>query len=435
MKNKLKKISYIPKKISPENLFFVISIAGILGFLVYAFIHSNTNTFDWLMMEHNGDWEFADYFAHIFFGKDLTTTYNAFDVDPCFPPLAYLFYHFLYQINPGGDVIAGRIDAMNYTYNMFLFIIYTVVTAVLFVYAVQFYNKKKGQDDNNGRNMLLTIVILFSVPFFGSAIERGNAVFLVCVLLLFAMAFRDSDNKVLREIALLLIAVAANFKLYPAIFGLLYIKEKRYKEAFRLMIYGGLMFIVPFIFFGGIEGIKDYILIIYLMEGRSIERLTTVRGVVTSIFMAIGGEAQKWTGHAVGQVVENIYLIIALLGFWVSKDKWKSLFLLVSPMVVYVSSAYRYTVVYLFLAMICFLKYMKDEKGNISTAENKKNYIYAALYGLIFTIPIWAIKTELENYMYIVIYILLLMIIIDVVCEFIQRKRCVKTLKEIDLTK
>lgn len=179
------------------------------------------------------------------------------------------------------------------------------------------------------------------------------------------------------------------------------------------------MFVLPFVFFNGISGIKDYLVIMYLMEGRSIERLTTVRGVVTSLYMAIGGEAAKWTGHAAGRVVENIYLILALFGFWVSKDKWKSLFLLISPMVVYVSSAYRYTVIYLFLALICLLAHMRDDQDTISQGENRMNYLYAALFGLIFTVPIWAIGLELETYLYVCVYVLLLVVMIDVMRGFI----------------
>lgn len=415
-------------KLSPEKLFYFVAMAGILGFLLYAFINQNTSTFEWLVIEHNGQWEFADYFAHVFYGKDLTKTYNSFDVDPCFPPLAYLFYHFMYRINPAGDLAAGRADIMAYPYSMFLFIVYTVTTAVLFAFSIQFYyentlqkqNKNVGCGKVSGKSMLLTLTALFSVPFFGSAIERGNAVFLVCALLLFALAFKDSETPWKRELALILIAIAANFKLYPAILGLLYLKEKRYKEAFRLMIYGGVLFLVLFVFFGGIQGIKDYLVIMYLMEGRSIERLTTVRGVVTSLYMAIGGESLKWTGHAVGKVMENIYLVLALFGFWVSRDKWKSLFLLVSPMVVYVSSAYRYTTIYLFLALICFLICAGENQDMTSVVEKRMNYVYALLFGLLFTIPVWAIRMELETYMYVVVYVLLIVVMVDVIVGLIR---------------
>lgn len=425
------------KRLTPQTLFFVISIAGILGFFLYAFIVKSTDVFRWLVMEHNGDWEFADYFAHVFYGSDLSKTYNSFDVDPCFPPLAYLFYHFMYCINPN-TAATGRTDIMNYSYNMFLFVLYTVLSAVLFVYAVQLYyqkniaNQQRLTEGYSGKSLLLAVVMLLSVPFGFSAIERGNSVFIVCTLLLLALIFRDSEKKWVRELALILIAIAANIKLYPAILGLLYLKEKRYKEAFRLVIYGGLLFVVPFVFFGGIEGIKDYLVIMYLMEGRSIEHLTTVRGVVTSLFMSVGGEAMKWTGHAVGKVVENIYLILALLGFFMSKNKWKSLLLLVSPMVIYVSSAYRYTTIYLFLALICFLVYLENtqETGSAASSiltgtaslryETIKNYIYAALFGLLFTVPIWAIGFELENYMYLIVYLLIVFALVDVFAEWFR---------------
>ncbi len=410
-------------KLTPQAVFFIVAIVGIVGFLLYAFIRQDTSLFSWLVIEHNADWEFADYFAHVFYGKDLLKTYQAYDVDPCFPPLAYLFYHFMYCINPAIEA-AGRLDVMNYQYNMFLFIIYTVISAVLFSYAVMIYfqtysNRKTAEGCGNsgitGKSLLLTCVVLLSAPFGASALERGNAVFFVCALMLFALALRDSDNKVCREAALILIAVAANFKLYPAILGLLYLKEKRYKEAIRLMIYGGLLFFVPFVFFGGIEGIKNYLVIMYLMEGRSIERLTTIRGVVTSLFMMLGGEEMKWTGHTAGKIIENIYLVLAMAGFWFSKNKWKSLLLLVSPMVIYVSSAYRYTTIYLFLPLICFLiKQDEEEKG--------RNYIYAVLFGALFTIPIWALGGELETAMYVVVYLLILFGLADVFFEILKQR-------------
>lgn len=404
--------------ITPKKLFFFVSIAGILGFAVLAFVRGSVTTFDWLMMEHNGDWEFADYFAHIFFGQDLTKTYNSFDTDPCFPPLAYLFYHYLYRINPPAEMANWR-DAMNQPYNLIIFLMYSVVLVVLFHYAIQLYNRKNAKAASLNEDTLLTVTVLCSVPFFASALERGNAVFLVCVLLLLALAFKDSDSKVLRELALIFIAVSASFKIYPAMFGLLYIKERRWKEAFRLLIYGFLIFIIPFVFFDGIEGIKDFIVMIYLVNGRSNERWTTIRGFITSMYMTFGGEGLKWTGHHVGIIVENIFLVLAFFGAFVSKNKWKSLMLFISPMVVYVSSAYRYTIIYFFLALICMLK----EEGDGRTILN---YVYAFLFAMIFTIPVWAFGFELEHFLYGAIYVLLTVLLVDVLAGFIREMRAKK---------
>lgn len=401
-------------KITPQQLFYLLSILGILSFLIFAFFNGNSSTFDWLVMQHKSDYTFADHFYHIFYGRDLSKTYNSYDVDPCFPPLIYLLYHYMYRILPV-DHMDRLVDVEFYPYYLFIYMIYASVLIVLFSYAVQTFNQ---ENKSMFKNMLLTLIAVLSVPFGASALERGNSVFLVLILLIFALIFKDSENKYLRELSLILLAVAANIKLYPAILGLLYLKERRFKEAFRAMVYGAALFLIPFVFFNGISGIKDYLVILYLMQGRSIERLTTIRGVITCAFMTAGGEEMKWTGHAIGKIVENIYLIVTLPAFFICKNKWKSLFLLVSPMVVYVSSAYRYTIVYFFLALLFYLKECDHQ-------EDKKvlNYIYAFLFSMIFSIPIWAFKLELENVIYFFVYLMLIILFFDVYIEFYKKKK------------
>lgn len=408
-------------KITPQQLFFLLSIMGILSFLIFAFINGNRSTFDWIVMQHKSDYTFADHFYHIYYGSDLSKTYNSYDVDPCFPPLIYLLYHYMYRILPV-DHMEKLVDVEFYPYYLFIYMVYASVLIVLFSYAVQAFNQG---NKNTFKNMLLTLIAVLSVPFGASALERGNSVFLTLIVLIFALIFKDSENKYLRELALILIAIAANIKLYPAILGLLYLKERRFKEAFRAVIYGVVLFLFPFVFFNGISGIKDYLIIIYLMQGRSIERLTTIRGVITCGFMAIGGEEMKWIGHAVGKVTENIYLLLTLAAFFLCKNKWKSLFLLVSPMVIYVSSAYRYTIIYFFLALLFFLKECDNQEN-----RNRLNYCYAFLFSMIFSIPIWAFKLELENLIYSFVYLMLIIVLIDVTVGYIKTKKSQKILEE-----
>ena len=406
-------------KITPISMFFIVSIIGIIGFLIFAYFNNSTSTFSWLMMQHNSDYTLADYFYHIFYGRNLTTVYNAYDVDPCFPPLSYLLYHYMFMINPVENMERLK-DVINFPYYLSIYLIFASLLIVLFSFSIQIFNESAKQTMKpmkTSKTMLLVVIAILSVPFGASAIERGNSVFIVLILLVFAMAFKDSDRKVLREIALILIAIAANFKLYPAIFGLLYLKEKRYKEAIRLTIYGVAFFIVPFVFFGGIKGIKDYLVILKLMQGRSCEQATTVRGVVTSIFELIGGEGYKWIGHSIGKIVENIYLIVTLVAFWFCKNKWKETFLLVSPMVVYVTSAYRYTAIYYFIPLLIFLLMQNRVEERISMNSDvvfeKIDYVYAFLFAMVFTVPIWVFAFELENFMYVNIYIMIILITID----------------------
>lgn len=80
------------------------------------------------------------------------------------------------------------------------------------------------------------------------AYERGNIVIYSFICSMMFVFFQNSKNKYMREIALMSLAFAAGLKIYPAFLGcLLYNKE--YKRAIRTVIYGIIMFIVPFFAF------------------------------------------------------------------------------------------------------------------------------------------------------------------------------------------
>ncbi|MCR4657815.1 MAG: hypothetical protein K5770_16575, partial [Lachnospiraceae bacterium] len=136
-----------------------------------------------------------------------------------------------------------------------------------------------------------------------------------------------------------------------------------------------------------------------------------------------GGEEAKWTGHHIGMIAENIYLLITLACFFINRNKWKSMFLLISPMVVYVSSAYRYTAAYFLIALLFFLK--ESESGYLKLTDKGKvfNLIYALLFAGIFAIPVWGYGMELENIIYFFIYIMLILVIADTVVGFTLRRK------------
>ena len=55
------------------------------------------------------------------------------------------------------------------------------------------------------------------------------------------------------------LAFAAGIKIYPAVFGVILIKERKWADAVRLVIYGVVLFFVPFFFFEGMDSIKGMI--------------------------------------------------------------------------------------------------------------------------------------------------------------------------------
>ena len=88
----------IYKKIIDDkmNIFLIVSLLGTILFFIWLIVSGDSQPFKWLVMEHNYDWQFSDFFRQIVYSSDLKNIYfNTSDVP--FPPLAYIFFHLIYN--------------------------------------------------------------------------------------------------------------------------------------------------------------------------------------------------------------------------------------------------------------------------------------------------------------------------------------------------
>lgn len=115
------------------------------------------------------------------------------------------------------------------------------VSAILLYYCTSKYLTSHSQEFK----LFFCIIIFFSNILLFNVIERGGLTLYISIFLLLSLHLKDTNSKYKRELALIFIAIAAGIKIYPAIFGLIYIIEKRYKEAARLVIYGLISFFYP----------------------------------------------------------------------------------------------------------------------------------------------------------------------------------------------
>ena len=91
---------------------------------------------------------------------------------------------------------------------------------------------------------------LLSFPVFFT-IGTGNNTLFAAIFTMIYLFWYDSSNRYQREMALISLAAAAATKLAPAIFGILLLYEKRWKDALRTIIYGVVLGVLPFCVFGG----------------------------------------------------------------------------------------------------------------------------------------------------------------------------------------
>ena len=96
----------------------------------------------------------------------------------------------------------------------------------------------------------LAVLLPLSLPFL-FMLERGNVVVLALLPLLLYMRYYDDKRPLARELGLLALALSAALKLYPALFGLCLLRDRRYRDALRSAGYALLLFVLPSFFFGG----------------------------------------------------------------------------------------------------------------------------------------------------------------------------------------
>lgn len=212
---------------------------------------------------------------------------NLKDADAIFPPLAYCFLQLFAQCLRHFD---SSVDIATTGYGILLFCMYLIIFAALFIMVLNYSYGSKSKV----RHMILPFIFLFSYPFWGCAFERGNPVIYAMLFLFIGLMGRNHTNKIIREIAMICVAFAAGFKLYPALFGLLWIKERKYKDTLRLLLDGVLAFFAPFVFFGGINGIIDYIGTFTRYMTKEMYSQTSILGNCITLF----GEHGKNIGRA-----------------------------------------------------------------------------------------------------------------------------------------
>ncbi len=297
-----------------------------------------------------------------------------------FPPLAYTFYY-LFNV---------AFTRANYAYELLAYTMITAATAVLMLYAVQrIFERYRGREGAAGQGAALCLCLLLSgVSVF--TIERGNSVFNVMVALLFAVYLRDSDRAWQRELALVLIAAAAGFKVYPCLLGVLYLLERRWREAVRLVIYGAVLFFVPFAWFGGMDGFWRFLQ--NHQEIHSAYRTDYLTSIPSAL--AFLGAEFGWNAGATvtaGRILSLLYGAAALVCVCLSKKLWQRCLLLFGVATLVPGWSCEYMAIYMAVPLSLF---MAEEGGRM----NGMNALYMALFGGVFILlPFGADGLELHS--------------------------------------
>lgn len=285
-------------------------------------------------------------------GRNIIESYSALGIyNSNYPPVANIIFKALYELFPGDfDVVYVN----NYITCMFMLFI-TVASYVLLT---------KYMGDSK-LNKAIVFALLLSEPML-FLYQRQNLVGLAFIFVLFFLVYFNSENVYARHMALLALALAANIKLYPAIFGLLLLKQKRWKDAVICAMEGIGMYILPALILAITKG-ENF----FLSIGSNVRAILTyaeeAAGYTVSIkaicarVMQLFGKTYDESCAWVTTLVLVIFLIITLFAFFITRMREKEMLFLSLICIMLPAVSYWYTIIFLFIP---FCEIMKRQTGN-----------------------------------------------------------------------
>lgn len=344
------------KKLSSYNrnklIFYILMGIAIVFALIWCYIDKGYPLSNILFSDIKDT--FMDFYNSLYHAG----TNHPYDINCIYPPFTYLIYSIFLYFIPENVFVMGSLEIRENQMGMLVFVIYMIITLGITAYLI--HSNKKG---SKVEKIFFLFMILFSTPFL-YAMERGNIVIVTLIFLMIFTFYYDSKNKIIKEIALIALAMAVSTKIYPAIFGLILLRDKKYKEAVRCIIYGLVIFFLPFLCFGGFEKIPMLFNNIFnavedfMQTGLGYK--VNISNTIKAFGRAVGLENDWYI--SLSNISAYILLFISIISSFFIKEKWKFVCIMAALLVVFPNFSYTYTLIFMLIPLIMFLD--KDSKNS-----------------------------------------------------------------------
>lgn len=244
---------------------------------------------------------------------------------------------------------------------------------------VAMYFILRGMSGMSKKNFFFFFAAITFSNFMIYGISRGSNILLVFIFVALFLRFKDSDNKILREISYISLGLAGAMKIYPFFFGIYVVRERKWKDCLRIALYGILWIFLPFAFIdGGLANIPLYLKNFFVFTGKE-GRITGSTNIsAASIFAKIiallfDGQVEivltsvfKWASSI------GVFVVCVLAGLK-TKSNFSLSVIIMCAVTLIPSISYFYLIIF---AVIPIMEFVKCRK-NMSKA---RRYYYTAFF-------------------------------------------------------
>ena len=228
----------------------------------------------------------------------------------------------------------------------------------------------------------LGLCVLLTAPMV-YLIERANYLLFALLFVLVFFLYEKDESAFKRELSYLSLAAAVGFKLYPAVFALLLLKEKRFFAFLRVALYGVALTVLPFCFFEGglgniayfLENLKKFSEGPYVFEyegapcTNAFSYGLSAAMFVRVLFCLFGGFsylALPAYAHAAATAFAVITGAALIAGIFLAKDRFSAVFLAAAATFLLPDPSYCYTASVLIVPL--FFLFSEGEGGKFQIA-------------------------------------------------------------------
>lgn len=414
------------EKVYYKHFFYLLLSSNILIFFILLFATGGESA-SGLLYAQKGE-VFMD-----FFNSMLQTSGDPYQSRVIYPPLSNCMYKLLLFLVPDPSVnkIVTEENAVYYSNDvlkmqqfMIPFIFYVIITSVLLFYA---FMKYKGGDKKEKLFFCAVCTLSGSMLF---AFERANSIIVAFIGIMFFLAFKDSKSKVFKELAIISLAIASAIKIYPIVFFVMLLHDKKYKELLRGIVYSLLLFVVPmFIFYDGFDGMSALF--------GNLSNFTETRGLSTGVQLNFSKmvilpfslfDISNDTLFAIGDSFKYIASVGCVFAALFCKKKWKVLCACACFIYGYQGTVATYLLILFIIPAVALLDEEREHK--------KINYFYTAILAIVISSPAivnpvtgeWTryVGTKVTSYLIMIMTIMIICSGIRDMCSLFAEKLNVK---------
>lgn len=365
---------------------------------------------------------FYNYAGHSFdlFGDYLNSiSYVAggkpYEIGVNYPPFIEVFFF-----------IISKITLVKVEYGYQINVLWSTVCSYVTFYGIIIgimFTAKKYFHGTMHRGFVIFFCVLISTPTL-YAMVRGNVILIAFLFALLFLFNYESPSPMVRELSYVCLAISAAIKLYPALFGLVLFRERRYKDAGRCIVYGLILFILPFFAFGGLSQIRVFFDNIFSLSSEFTSKYGPANKIdLDAIMLTLNRVFGLPLINSV--VLKIIIATILVCASFLLSSKWKSITALSMLMILMPGFSFVYTGVFLLIPWLIMLK--QEEMYSNS------DVIYGVLFSLMFSpLPLGIVlrneeycltgNTVMQQFVLIILCFLMTIDVIKTVHSIIDRK-------------